>query len=174
NRHWCAPAWRATNGSNIATPAIGVNDAVGIDLAPDDGLQRGFGGIGFAAQFCLVVVAIKIGDENQEMSQAPPVICLPVVLTCCRLTHGWFTYSHAHHLDFHRPNRPAGPACDAATRGGAAAGGRGGAQIPDRLYSRQRVPGRRADLARSAPVHGVRQSVPGLDGFAGPPRSAQR
>lgn len=32
--------------SVIATPAIRVNDAVGIDLAADDGLQRGFGGIG--------------------------------------------------------------------------------------------------------------------------------
>lgn len=32
--------------SVIATPAIGMNDAVGIDLAADDGLQRGFGGIG--------------------------------------------------------------------------------------------------------------------------------
>ena len=32
--------------SVIATPAIGVNDAVGIDFAADDGLQRGLGGIG--------------------------------------------------------------------------------------------------------------------------------
>ncbi len=27
----------------ITTPAIGVDNAVGIDLAADDGLQRGFG-----------------------------------------------------------------------------------------------------------------------------------
>ena len=30
----------------IARPAIGVDDAVGIELAPDNGLQRGLGGIG--------------------------------------------------------------------------------------------------------------------------------
>lgn len=30
----------------VASPAIGMDDAAGIDLASDDGLQRGFGGIG--------------------------------------------------------------------------------------------------------------------------------
>jgi len=30
----------------VATPAVGVDDAVDVGLAPDDGLQRGFGGVG--------------------------------------------------------------------------------------------------------------------------------
>jgi len=29
----------------ITPPAIGVDNAVGVDLAADDGLQRGFGGV---------------------------------------------------------------------------------------------------------------------------------
>lgn len=29
----------------VASPAIGVDDAIGVNFATDDGLQRGFGGI---------------------------------------------------------------------------------------------------------------------------------
>lgn len=34
------------NQSIVASPAIGVNDAIGVNFAADDGLQRGLGGIG--------------------------------------------------------------------------------------------------------------------------------
>jgi len=45
--------------------------------------------------------------------------------------------------------------------------------ILDSACLAQRVPGRRADPARSAVVHGLWQPVPGPDGSAGSPRTGQ-
>jgi hypothetical protein len=53
----------------IAAPAIGVNDAVGIDLAPDNRLQRGFAGIVVAGR--VFADAAKYKDNAYAVGGRP-------------------------------------------------------------------------------------------------------
>jgi len=54
----------------VATPAIGVDDAVDVGFAPDDGLQRGLGGIG--DDFGVDAIAALEQTEDDGLSIGSP------------------------------------------------------------------------------------------------------
>jgi len=64
--------------SIVAAPAIGVDDAVDVGFAPDNGLQRGLGGIG--DDFCVDAIAAfeQTKDDGLAIGSSPTFATYPL------------------------------------------------------------------------------------------------